>query len=431
MACVSLRTRAAVERVAASALASAPSPPSNPNEALLGAPLYGDYPEVSSLSEVGHYRQAYVGHVACGDWRATGASGGLARWFLASLLESGAVGRVLCVLPHADPEMLFRFVVADSVEGVRNSAGSAYYPVDLADALQELLRDDRPCAVIGLPCFIKAMRLACAHVPKLKSRVACFVGLVCGQLKSRYFAEYLIRSTGLAPAHVSSVSFREKVPGRPASNFAFQATTQEERRSLDRQSTPYSTAWVTGQFKPRACDLCDDVFAETADIVFMDAWLPTYSQDHRGTSIVMTRSSEADDHLRAGIARGEVSLEPIAIQQAIRSQAGVVQHKRQALAHRLWLLDRAGLAYPPKRVEPARPRWLEQHIVAALEAVRLNSHEAMRSQRDEDPTGLDRYHALMRWPLRRLALLQQVARMPRVPGAVLRRVGRALRRAAT
>lgn len=33
---------------------------------------------------------------------------------------------------------------------------------------------------------------------------------------------------------------------------------------------------------PRACNYCDDVFAECADVTCMDAWLPEYSQDHRG-----------------------------------------------------------------------------------------------------------------------------------------------------
>lgn len=40
----------------------------------------------------------------------------------------------------------------------------------------------------------------------------------------------------------------------------------------------------------KACDFCDDVFAETADIALGDAWLPEYVQDGNGTNVVVTRN---------------------------------------------------------------------------------------------------------------------------------------------
>ena len=43
-------------------------------------------------------------------------------------------------------------------------------------------------------------------------------------------------------------------------------------------------------FKLNPCNYCDDVFAELADVVFMDAWLPKYSKDPLGHSLVINRN---------------------------------------------------------------------------------------------------------------------------------------------
>ena len=68
--------------------------------------------------------------------------------------------------------------------------------------------------------------------------------------------------------------------------------------------------WAFGAFQPAACNSCDDVFAETADVVFGDAWLPQYTDDWRGTNVVVTRSPEADRILADGVRDGTSSSSP-------------------------------------------------------------------------------------------------------------------------
>ena len=53
---------------------------------------------------------------------------------------------------------------------------------------------------------------------------------------------------------------------------------------LSNQGLPYHL-WHYQYFKHNACNFCDDVFGETADITFMDAWLPEYVRDYKGTSL--------------------------------------------------------------------------------------------------------------------------------------------------
>ncbi|MBK7765543.1 MAG: Coenzyme F420 hydrogenase/dehydrogenase, beta subunit C-terminal domain [Sulfuritalea sp.] len=91
-----------------------------------------------------------------------------------------------------------------------------------------------------------------------------------------------------------------------------------------------------GSFKPRACDFCDDVFAETADIAVMDAWLDQYVNDGRGTSLVITRSGALKALLDSGSATGGLHLEPVSESDVVESQRGGLNHRRAGLRYRLF-----------------------------------------------------------------------------------------------
>ncbi|MGC9322644.1 MAG: Coenzyme F420 hydrogenase/dehydrogenase, beta subunit C-terminal domain, partial [Kosmotogaceae bacterium] len=52
----------------------------------------------------------------------------------------------------------------------------------------------------------------------------------------------------------------------------------------------YGYNWGYGFFKYKACDYCDDVVSETADVSVGDAWLPEYVNDSGGTNVVIVRN---------------------------------------------------------------------------------------------------------------------------------------------
>ena len=106
-------------------------------------------------------------------------------------------------------------------------------------------------------------------------------------------------------------------------------------------------------FTPNACNYCDDVFAECADVTCMDAWLPEYSQDHRGMSLMLVRSPQVQEVITYG--RG-IDLNSIHINRMVRSQAGVVTVKRQHLAYRLFLNHEKKEKVLKKRVTSKTPK---------------------------------------------------------------------------
>lgn len=390
------------------------------NEDTLAGKRFGDEAGIRPGQEAGLYLSAWAGHVTCGEFRHNGASGGLASWFLTELLHQGIVDRVICVIPHDDPEQLFRYAVCETPEQVRHASGSAYYPVELSEIVRVIATTDARYAVIGLPCFLKALSLAMQHQPRLARRIVLLAGLVCGQLKSRGFSDFLARHAGLSPGYVRSLRFRQKTGGATARDFVVRLSTEHATVDLPRLGA-YSTAWMSGQFQPRACLYCDDVFAEVADVTFMDAWLDEYASDGGGNSIALVRSALARQVIEPGIADGRLSLTPVTIEQVLASQAGVIAQKRQALAERLWLADQRKQPRPAKRVEPRRPALSTRLRLEVFERLRLASHRGIVEQNQASPKGLETYQRAIGPHLRQIALLPDADRLRRLPWGLMLR----------
>jgi coenzyme F420 hydrogenase subunit beta len=382
------------------------------NEDTIGERLYGTVPGVQHRPETGYYLASYVGYSE--RHRPTSASGGIATWLLETLLREGIVDHVICVAPTGDPEKLFAFQVFDTPEDVRTGAGSAYYPVEMSEVIRQILEVPGRYAVTGLPCFLKAIRLAQQRNKKLRERVVVTVGLVCGQLKSRQFTDYIAARAGVQ-GEVTGVRYRGKSPDRPASNFYFSFTTTDGKEQRIFWNEGIAEAWTNRWFTPEACSYCDDVFAECADVTCMDAWLPEYSRDSRGTSLVLVRSPP----IREVLERGQgVRLDLIPVERVVQSQGGVVAVKRQHLAYRSYL-DREGA--PKKRVAPGRPKnpFLRQEVVLK-ERMRALSRDLWGA--GERDTG--RIREAMGPDLRRLRAGRQISKIITFPVRTLRYIRR-------
>lgn len=327
------------------------------NEDTLGKMLYGEAPEVKHRPETGYYLECYVGYSNVNGQRANGSSGGLATWFLTRLLREGIVDRVISVNAHPGTDRLYQFGVFTTPEEVEAASRSIYYPVEMSQVLSEIWENEGRYAITGIPCFIKGLRLAMRRNYRLRNRIVVTVGLVCGQSKSKYYAEYLAAKVGGDPNALVNIEFRKKDAQRPANDYGCSFTWKTdggERSATIFQSEGMSEAWVNDYFKPTACNYCDDVFAETADVVFMDAWLPQYVGDYRGHSIVLNRSQALRELWTRAMTSSEVTVAPIAVDDAIHSQRGVLRVKREGLQFRTLVAQREGKVFPRKRWAPAK-----------------------------------------------------------------------------
>ena len=300
------------------------------DEDALAKERFEDVKGIQHNNECGYYLNSYVGGLANDEKRIGRSSGGLASWFLSKLLQRNEVDAVICVVNTGVAKNPFSFALLETPEEIFSGSKSCYYPVELSDIIKRILAEEKRYAMIGLPCFLKGVQKAAKYNKKIKDRIKVYAGLICGQLKSRFFAEYLCRSCG-EKGLVSDISFREKEMDKPALQYIFKAGVNKEYF----QGGAFGRAFCEGWFKIPACNYCDDIFAECSDVAFMDAWLPEYIPDPLGTSLVISRVSWINRLFE--LKQKELSVHSIDIQKVVSSQQGGVENKRVNLAKRLSL----------------------------------------------------------------------------------------------
>jgi coenzyme F420-reducing hydrogenase beta subunit len=331
-----------------------PFSPTAANEDELASRRFAAAPNVDH--RIGRFQAAYVGHAVEEDFRAAGSSGGLVSWTAAELMRRGLVDAVAHI-QAADPEQsdgrLFRYQISRSEAALRTGAKSRYYPIELSEVLAEIRSTPGRYAVIGIPCFIKAIHLLRAEEAVLRERVVFTLGLFCGHMKSARMVESFARQMGVSGDAVAAIDFRHKDPDRPANWYT---ASVKLRGGGERRGAWWNFVdgdWGAGYFQNSACNFCDDVVAETADIAFGDAWVEPYASDGRGTNVVIVRSAALDELIGAAIEEGRLSLAKVDADFVHETQAAGFRQRREGLALRL-ASRRRGLI-PRKRVAPLGP----------------------------------------------------------------------------
>ena len=390
------------------------------NEDQISKALFGD--KLQFHERIGYYITTYGGYVKENTFREHGSSGGMGTWILAELFKKGLIDAVIHVKPkhlHDNSKILFKYTVSRSLEHIRLGAKSRYYPVELSQVLSVVRNQPGRYAIVGLPCFIKAVRLLAEYDDIIKSRIHFCIGLICGHLKSTRFADMFAWQFGIKPDELKNIDFRVKIPERRVINYGVKVQgifDNEEKQTVRPARTLYGSNWGLCFFKYQACDYCDDVMAETADISIGDAWLPRYNQDSGGTNVVVIRNHFINNIIDEAIASKRLHLELITADEVALSQNAGLRHRREGLAYRLWLKDRAGEWRPRKRVQASRkidPKTIKKMVyrmemaekshIAFSEAISRNSFEFFSQQMTSI---VNKYESIFKKPLwRRVASL--------------------------
>jgi coenzyme F420-reducing hydrogenase beta subunit len=172
-------------------------------------------------------------------------------------------------------------------------------------------------------------------------------------MKSARFVESFAWQLDAPMPQVRAVDYRAKDEGRPANWYRAQLTLADGSQRAEDWWQLADGDWGAGYFQSEACNWCDDVAAETADIAFGDAWVEPYSSDGRGTNVVVTRSPAMLAMLVAGNADGRLALTAVSADYVADTQAAGFRHRREGLAYRLnWWSTRRKPIRPRKRVAP-------------------------------------------------------------------------------
>lgn len=294
--------------------------------------------------KVGKYYNTYVGYSA--QYRLSSSSGGLATYILNELFEQKLVDAVITVGEGENNHYEYKLIKRK--EDLLLSSKTKYYPVSMANALQELKNFEGKVAVVGIGCFIKAVRLLQHNNPELREKIVFSVGIICGGLKSKFFGEYLSAKAGVLNNEFTKPQFRIKDYESTAGDYSFGCVDNKGNDRRVKMST-VGDMWGTGMFKCNACDFCDDVTTELADISLGDAWLPPYHQDGKGTNVIVTRTELAEKLIEEGILSNTLKVQELVFESFLASQQGSYNHRHSGMSVRINQAKNKNDLVPPKR----------------------------------------------------------------------------------
>lgn len=276
----------------------------------------------------------WVGHALDPAVRSRGTSGGAVTALLIHLLETGEIDGALVVGPTGDDPMQHRIHVARSRAEIEAAWGSKYYPMPIARHFRELVVQPGRYAVVLLGCHMRALRMLESYSKRLQASVVLRIGLICGYCSGFKATVDEALEQGFQDMYeVARVDYREgpwpgnvRLAGRDG---------RETRRLIYRflERLPFTTN--------HRCMICSDLFNETADVVFGDAWLKGLtSRRDDGWSIVAARNAAASEHLRRAARAGVLHLKNADVPLLIKSQEMPLRYKKTALGVRYWFTRR-------------------------------------------------------------------------------------------
>lgn len=306
--------------------------------------------------KIGPFLNCYAGYVEEENFRENGSSGGFGKWLGYTLMKEDKIDFFVQVSNNKtgqSKEALFKYEIFTNAEDVVNGSKSSYYPTTLFEIINKIRETDGRYAITGVPCFIKTIRLLSIEDKLFGERIRYTIGIVCGGMKSANQAKMIGWQLGVHPDNLISIDFRRKYLDRPANNKIYQVWSALDNIERYKDAKKIiGTDYGAGYFKPNACDYCDDLVSETADISIGDAWLPKYVKDPNGTSILIVRNNDLLEIIDRAIQRGLITLDIVSNEDVIKSQEGGFRHRREALSFRLAKKVDSGQWFPQKRVIP-------------------------------------------------------------------------------
>lgn len=255
---------------------------------------------------LGHYIKVGLAYASNKYIRYRAASGGAVTSLLQYLLDTGLVDAVLVPrLRVSRGRVLGKYEIVYDSKRLVEFAGSVYAPVDIGDALKEVMNKNLSVAVVGLPCLIRGLRGTPQRFQLLKENIKVFLGLYCNNVPNPRALEYVARTVlKIDPEEISHVAFRGC--GWPG----YATITLKTGKTI---RIPFQAFWGSGfgqYFYSKACFLCSDQTAELADISFGDPW--TYQRNiGTGKTLIVIRSKVGLDIVENAVRSGYLVFEEL------------------------------------------------------------------------------------------------------------------------
>ncbi|NLL93372.1 MAG: 4Fe-4S dicluster domain-containing protein [Clostridiales bacterium] len=271
-----------------------------------------------STSVIGPYYKIFLAKSTTKEDVENGSSGGVITALTQYGLDKGIFDEVL-----TQTSKDFKVISTPQyIKETRKESGSKYISAPLCSVF-----DRKKCNVVAtaLPCQAKAIK---------KQNTDTFImGLFCSKLSLEDLAKYVAKKNKRKYEDIKKITYRRgNWPGKFKMEFVDTSKNIEE--NLNRSQ--FNAAYNSYNFSCSGCLLCDDYFAESADISFGDPWgKKQYVDGYIGETVVIVRTKRGMEFVEKAIEDNAISVSEIDLLDVIRGHLKEIYNKKTALLQRI------------------------------------------------------------------------------------------------
>lgn len=308
--------------------------------------------------KLGYHIENFVAHVNEFEIRKNGTSGGMGTWIGYELMALSLIDGIIHVRENDRKhpnDAFYKYSISKNLDVVKSRSKTKYHVMELSEVLNELKRIEGKFLIIGVPCFIKAIRRIQLIDDDIKNKIKYTVSLVCGHYKTVNWSISLGWSVGILPNQIKNIQYRTKGKNISARKYIFKVFSKIRNKiKIKDSSHVVGGKFNQGALMLPACEFCDDVTGETADLSIGDAWLPQFEYETEGKNLLIFRNKELLDIVKNASKQNRVFLKKINKDDAIKSQSGGFRQRREGLSFRLKQKEKQHKWVPIKRIKPGQ-----------------------------------------------------------------------------
>jgi coenzyme F420 hydrogenase subunit beta len=269
-------------------------------------------------------------------------SGGVVREIAAVLIEIDEVNGVIMITENRE-SITFPFHAQASIfynpEDIRkHKIHSRYCPAPLLSIVDQIRKDDKRYAVIGLPCHIHAIRKLQYHNSKWKEKIKFSIGLLCGGTPNMKGHTYIMRENKIDIPHIQQIDYRYGKWPKGAFVVLSDGRMVKFRQTGGGRNQNWlfkmmGVVYMSPYFWRRRCLFCADYFNSYADIACGDPWIKRYNKNIGGGTLTIVRSEKMQSIIKVLIKEGKVGTRMTVAPEEVEETMGNFQKKRIASFH--------------------------------------------------------------------------------------------------
>ena len=284
-------------------------------------------------------RKAYA---SSEEIRENAASGGMVTALLCHLLQSGDIdGAWVTRTKIEDGNLSYKTYIATSEEEIRKASSSIYMELPLLKHLDMVRNFSGKLAVVLTPCMMHGFSAALEKDDALREKVVLKIGLYCSGNHSEEATLLPIQKLNIPLENAERLYYR-RGHWRGMSSVIYKDGSSREF-SYSKTICAYKNAYF---FEKKRCMLCQDHFAQDADISVGDIWLKKMKNaDHKYTCCVI-RSDRARQFYQGAVDAG-------ALVDSHVSRRDVIAGQKRALVFKFNCAKAKKKRYPAAQLDTA------------------------------------------------------------------------------